>query len=390
MTSRDSSEPISRLSRKAILFYSCTLCYWAGVYIYIPILSPYAKKVSESLQAVGLVMGAYGLSQLILRIPLGLWSDRLRKRKPFLLLGFVFEGIACVGLLFSHSTLTLFLSVLSAGIASSMWLAFTVLFSSYFPLAQISQSMSLLHFLMRSSQVMANYSGGKIAEEWGWTAPFYAGLGISCLGLILALGIRERRLEGSRGSSLKKLLVVGRNPRLLMISMLAMLMQFAIFAIIYGFTPIYAQQLGASKSDLGMLVFCFLVPNTITSLVSGLLAQHIQERYIISGAFILTATPIFTIPLADHLWIMYFLLGIIGVGTGFIFPLLMGLSIKSTPPDQQATAMGFFQCIYAAGMSLGPIISGWVGEHLGLNFVFIFNGTLCLLAAFSSLKATKQ
>jgi predicted MFS family arabinose efflux permease len=306
-----------------------------------------------------------------------------------MLLGFLFDGVACVGLLFSHSTLTLFLSVLSAGIASSMWLAFTVFFPSYFPSARVSQSMSLLHFLMRSSQVIANYSGGRIAEAWDWTAPFYAGLGFSCIGLILALGIKERRLEGKPGSSLRNLFVVGRNPRLLLISALAMLMQFSIFAIIYGFTPIYAQHLGASRADLGALIFCFLVPNTFTSLVSGSLAQYLHERYIIFGAFLLTAIPIFITPFVHHLWVIYVLLGINGLGTGFIFPLLMGLSIKPMPPDQQAPAMGFFQCIYAVGMSLGPIISGWVGERMGLNSVFILNGTLCLIAALASLKAIK-
>jgi predicted MFS family arabinose efflux permease len=389
MTPSDSPQSISPLSRKAILFYSCIFCYWAGVYIYMPILSPYAKSVSGSLQAVGLVMGAYGLSQLILRVPLGLLSDRLGRRKPFMLLGFLFDGIACVGLLFSNSTLTLFLSVLSSGIASSMWLAFTVFFPSYFPSAPVSQSMSLLHFLMRSSQVIANYSGGRIAEAWGWTAPFCAGLGFSCVGFFFALGIKERRQESGSTSSMRKLLVVGRNPRLLMISSLAMLMQFSIFAIIYGFTPIYAQQLGASKADLGALIFCFLVPNTVTSLVSGSLTRYIQERLIISVSFLLAAIPIFITPFTQHLWVLSGLLGVMGLGTGFIFPLLMGLSIKTMPLDQQATAMGFFQCIYAVGMSLGPIISGWLGESLGLNSVFIFNGTLCLFAAISSLKAAK-
>jgi len=166
---------ISPLSRTALLFYLCTLFYWSGVYIYMPILSPYAKKISGSLQSVGLVMGAYGLSQLILRVPLGLWSDRLRRRKPFILIGFLFDGLACLGLIFAESTLSLFLAVLSAGIASSMWVAFTVLFSSYFPLSRVSQSMSLLHFSMRFSQVISNYSGGAMLMPGGGLHLFIPG-----------------------------------------------------------------------------------------------------------------------------------------------------------------------------------------------------------------------
>jgi predicted MFS family arabinose efflux permease len=382
MNSSSPRESITPLSRTAFLFYFGTLFYWGGVYVYMPILSPYAKKIAGSLQAVGLVMGAYGLSQLILRVPLGLWSDRLRRRKPFIVLGFLFDGLACLGLLFSESTPALFLSVLSAGVASSMWVAFTVLFSSFFPLSQVGQSMSLILFSMRLSQVFANYSGGAIAEAWGWTAPFYVGLGIAAVGLVLTFWIPERRPEKRSGRSLKTLLGLGRNPRLLTISAFAMLMQFTVFAIIYGFGPIFAQQLGATKADLGILLLCFLSLNTLTTLLSGSLSRRVGERKIISAAFLVAGVSILAMPFFARLEFLYALLAINGFGVGFIFPLLMGLAIKPMPLDQQGTAMGFFQSIYAVGMFLGPVVSGWVGEHAGLSSVFLLNGALCLLASF--------
>ena len=94
-------------------------------------------------------MGAYGLSQMILRIPLGVLSDPMRRRKPFILLGFAFDGLANLGLILSGSTWTLFLSVFTPGIAASMQVPFTVLYSSYFPLGRIARSMSLIRFFSR-------------------------------------------------------------------------------------------------------------------------------------------------------------------------------------------------------------------------------------------------
>ena len=136
MTLSPSPQP-SSYRRSIILSYFSTLLFWGAVYIYMPILAPYSKMVSGSLQAVGMVMGAYGLSQLLLRIPLGIWSDRWRRRKPFILLGFIFDGLAALGLILSSNTAMLFFSVLTAGIASSMWVPFAVLFSSYFPPGQV-------------------------------------------------------------------------------------------------------------------------------------------------------------------------------------------------------------------------------------------------------------
>ena len=119
MNPSDSPEPVNY--RRSILL-SCisTLFFWGAVYVYMPILAPYANMVSGSLASVGIVLGAYGLAQLILRVPLGICSDRWRIRKPFFLLGFIFDGLGSLGLLVSGSTAMLFASVFTAGIAASM------------------------------------------------------------------------------------------------------------------------------------------------------------------------------------------------------------------------------------------------------------------------------
>ena len=71
------------------VFLAVTSLYWLSLYFYVPILSPYVEFSGGTLEMVGLVVSAYGLAQLILRIPLGMWSDRLGKRRPFLALGFL-------------------------------------------------------------------------------------------------------------------------------------------------------------------------------------------------------------------------------------------------------------------------------------------------------------
>ena len=49
---------------------------------------------------------------------------------------------------------------------------------------------------------------------------------------------------------------------------------------------------------------------------------------------------------------------------------LMSLSIRNMPLEHRATAMGVFQAMYAVGMLAGPLVSGIVGEKLGLSAVF--------------------
>jgi MFS family permease len=351
----------------------------------MPILAPYAKMVSGSLQSVGLVMGAYGLSQLILRIPLGVWSDRWRRRKPFILLGFIFDGLAALGLLLSTSTVTLFFSVLTAGIAASMWVPLTVLFSSYFPAGQVVYSMSLILFFTRLSQIIFNYTGAAMAEGWGWEATFYGGVVLSLVGLLMAASLAEHRPGPSSAVSFKKLSLACRNRTLLLSSMICTLFQFANISINYGFAPIFAQAIGASKADLGILFLCHMVPNSLTTILSGThIHRRFSERSIIFAGFFLLAGAILFIPFINRLGTLYMIQAINGIGSGLIFPLLMGLSIQSIPREQQATAMGVFQSLYAVGMSLGPILSGFIAQQWGLSSVFILNGLLCLFGAFFS------
>ena len=387
MISADSPTPPTPSRLSIIVFLFGVMLFWGAVYIYMPILPPYAQMVGGSLQAAWVVMGAYGLSQFLFRVPLGVWVDYLGSRKPFIFLGFILDGAASLGLIFSQSTAMLFLSVFTAGMAASTWVAFTILFANYFPLSLAGRSMGLIFFCTRLSQAITNYAGGAIAERWGWQGPFYAAAGLSLVGLLLTIGVPERRPEKVSSASFKKFLMVGRNPKILTVSALGILLQFAISATTSAFTPIYAQRIGASKEELGILLFAFMVSTMLASLLSGIYARRLlSERLVIFAGYLLITGSLLPIPLVSRLGTLYALQVINGFGVGLVYPLLFGLAIQPFPVEQQGTAMGFFQSLYAVGMGLGPAISGLAGEHCGLPTVFILSAILCLLAAFISWK----
>ena len=59
----------------------------------------------------------------------------------------------------------------------------------------------------------------------------------------------------------------------------------------------------------------------------------------------------------------------------------MVLSIRGLPRQQQATAMGVYQAIYAIGMLTGPLASGFLGSGAGLSSVFYLAAFLVMLIA---------
>jgi len=57
----------------------------------------------------------------------------------------------------------------------------------------------------------------------------------------------------------------------------------------------------------------------------------------------------------------------------------MGLSIRTVPARDRATAMGIFQAIYAVGMFAGPATTGMLGDALGFFSVFYIAGAATAL-----------
>ena len=67
-----------------------------GMFLMLPVLALYAHTLPDySPELLGLAMGAYGLTQAVLQIPFGRWSDRLG-RKPMITLGLLFYALGSV------------------------------------------------------------------------------------------------------------------------------------------------------------------------------------------------------------------------------------------------------------------------------------------------------
>ena len=71
---------------KRTIFIITTSLFWFSLYTYVPIFPGYIENSGVSHSMVGIIIGSYGFSQMIIRIPLGIISDRLNKRKLFIIL----------------------------------------------------------------------------------------------------------------------------------------------------------------------------------------------------------------------------------------------------------------------------------------------------------------
>ena len=59
----------------------------------MPTLSVYSEEVTRDLSIVGTIISMYGLWQAVARYPMGIVSDIIGKRKPFILVGFALSAV---------------------------------------------------------------------------------------------------------------------------------------------------------------------------------------------------------------------------------------------------------------------------------------------------------
>ncbi|MBS4178461.1 MFS transporter [Lederbergia citrea] len=371
-----------------VLFYIVTMMYWFSMYTYVPILSPYVEHLGGSIFMIGLVVGSYGFTQLLVRIPLGIWSDRIGKRKLFIIAGIACAVLSSLGLALTTNVWMIFGFRSLAGVAAASWVAFTVLFASYFEPDEAPKAMGLISFYTSMGQMAATTIGGFLAEYISWSAPFYMGALVGLIGLILALKLVEKPAEVKRKPvEVSELLKMGGEKLLLSVSLLAIIVQCITFTTMFGFTPLHAVSLGASNADLSILTLLSTLPNAIAGYMSGsFFVRKFGERRTILIGFLAAAICTIILPFTNSFIVLVITQAFNGFGQGLMLPVLMGLAIQSVNEERRASAMGFFQALYSLGMFGGPFIAGWIGEWASLSSGFIMIGGLSLVGAILTLK----
>lgn len=389
MAIQEETRPATQVEQRAgisrfhlVIFGFCTFMYWASLYVYVPILPVYAENLGASKTMVGLIIGSYGIAQLLGRIPLGVWSDRLGLRKPFLYGGLAMAGLGALWLGLASTPEGLFAARTLTGVGAAAWVAFTVLFSSYYATTGATRAISLISTVNGAAQMAATYAGGLMAQAYGWQSPFFAGMLIAMVGIAALPFVYEKPAVKKNSFSMQRLMRIGSVPLLLTVSGISALLQWASFVTTFGFVPVYAsQQLGATRADLGLLTMVSLGAYTLTTLVTGMISNRLGYRTIIVTGILIIIAGTVIVPFIHSLPLLFVSQMVTNIGRALASPILMGLSILAVEPEDRATAMGFYQSIYSIGMTLGPIVTGILADQMGLPSVFYSAAAFCAVAA---------
>src|SRR5262245_13220229 len=155
-----------------------------GLFLLLPVLALYAQSLPGATPAlIGLAMGAYGLTQAVLQVPFGMWSDRYR-RKPVITVGLLIFAAGSVVGLYAHTMLELILarSLQGAGAVSA---AVTALMADHTRAEVRTRAMAFIGVAIGGSFIISLVAGPLLQAAIGVTGIFGLIAGLCVVGLLL-------------------------------------------------------------------------------------------------------------------------------------------------------------------------------------------------------------
>lgn len=364
------------------LMFLLTAGFWFTQYSITSYINDELGRMGATATFMGEVGALYGLTQMLVRVPLGMLADWHGRQKPYIILGCALSALGMIGYLLWYTPNSFKVMRGVAGLASASWVSFTVLFGSYFSFEEGPRRISQLNTFNQLGRLIAYVLIGGAVARWGVGIAFWIGALVGLLTLTTSFFIHEGPRREGEPLKLRDFALVAKDKHLMYCSVLGVLTQVIAFSTYYGFNVNLAKRLGASSASLSLLSLSVVVPAVLFNyLGSGLLMKRYRPKVLITAGYLAAALYCVLAPLCQTLIQLYAIHILAGIASAFTFGLLLGQSVKTVPSQLRTAGMGFFQSVYGLGMAAGPWILGKIIDWSDYKTAFFCVAALSLISA---------
>ncbi len=369
--------------RNRIGLYGAYFLGLSGIGFTLPYLPLYLRQQGMADRTIGLVSTLAALAGLA-QFPIGVWSDRIKWRKPFLV---VLLAVLAVSTWLLH------------GAQGAAWLAFLVLLfaengicrataESLFgaevaqlaPPDQVGTALGTLRFWKPLGVIAVALMGSVLAEQFGVGSILLPLTVVQALGVAAALLIHERQNAGSPAWSstpscdgqAARPESLGLKDRTVWVFVAAMIL----FHIANSPGGVY---LGLFlKSDLhspdGLLSYAFIISMVAWMLVvrpAGRLADRLGRRPLLVAGWATMTLRLVLVAVAQAPWQVLAVQVLDGVAQSlFIVVAAAWMTDRLADHKRVGEAQVLVGSALVAGSAIGPMLSGLVVDGLGYRGMF--------------------
>lgn len=344
----------------------------------------------SSASAILSFIAAFGLSKAIANYFTGRWANKVG-RKKLLVIGWIIALPVPFLFIFAESwTLVVFANVL-LGISQGLtWSSAVVMKIDLAGEKSRGLAMGLNEFAGYLAVGLMAFFSASIAADYGIRPyPFYLGIGLSGLGLLMSfLWVKDTRLhvatEGKRSqtSNLKHVFweTTWKNPTLGAITQ-AGLVNNLNDGMIWGLLPMYLANISISLDEIGWIAGIYPLVWGIGQLFTGKMGDHYSKKKLLIWGMFLQGWMIVALPFAQNFTLLMLLAGTLGLGTSLVYPNFLSAVADATHPNQRAESIGTFRLWRDLGYVFGALLSGWMADQFGIPSAMIAIGFLTLISS---------
>ncbi len=368
-----------------------------GLFIVLPVLSVYALGLKGSNEfLVGITIGGYALTQMLLQVPFGMLSDKIG-RKITITIGliiFIIGSIIC-GLSTDIYTLMFGRFVQGAGAIGAVAIA---MISDMVKEEIRAKAMAVMGGTIATSFALSMMIGPLIGGYWGVDKLFYLVAILSAVAIaILFIKVKNPpKIKHNYGPSEKQFLEILKNRDLMKMNITNMLQKGMMTLAFLVIPIIMLQKFGFEKQQLWMVY----MPAMIFGILAMAPSAIIGEKYHKAKEMLMLGIVFFGI---SYILMGYahsatlFIIGVVIFFIGFNVhePLMQSMASKYPRVHQKGAALGIFNSFGYLGTFIGGVFGGYFLQNYGMSeiawvVVIIAIGWVFLVASITNPRLTKN
>jgi predicted MFS family arabinose efflux permease len=346
-----------------------------GLFMVLPVLAFSVVGYPDySPILLGLTLGAYGLVQAILQIPLGLLSDRIGRRPVIIggLLMFILGSIVCA-VVETMEGLIVGRALQGAGaIASTLMAMVTDLTSE----ENRTKAMAMIGGSIGFSFILAMVLGPLITLKYGLSGIFWMTAILGALGILIVSVFVPRRVEVQHNretsTDLKQIVRLIKQTTLLRLNYGIFALHLALMAAFVAIPTILSDELGIEGQNLWWVYLLLLGGGFFIMLPGMIIAEKNNGQkwsFLVSVGAMMMATLALSLyrgPIMTPMLLLIFF-----TAFNLLEASLPSWMSKSCPVGNRGTAMGIYSTSQFLGAFFGGLLGGWSLQTLGVNGLFM-------------------